>query len=79
MSEEILKSIDKKLSTIVKLLSVNAVKGKSAIEQMEFLNDMGMNSSEIGMAIGKTAENVRKQLSLKRKKKNTVGKVKKDG
>lgn len=79
MSEEILKSIDKRLSIITKLLAINAVKGKSAIEQMEFLNDMGMNSHEIGMAIGKTAENVRKQLSLKRKKKNTIEKVKKNG
>lgn len=79
MSEEILKSIDNKLTTIVKLLSVNAVKRKSEIEQMEFLDSMGMNSSEIGLMVGKSATNVRVQLSLNRKKKGKGKKVKKDG
>lgn len=79
MSEEILKAIDNKLTTIVKLLSVNAVKGKSEIEQMEFLDSMGMNSSEIGLMVGKSATNVRVQLSLNRKKKDKGKKVKKDG
>ncbi len=70
MNEEVLKSIDDKLTTIVKLLAVNAVKGKSEMEQMEFLDSMGMNSSEIGLVVGKSATNVRVQLSLSRKKKN---------
>jgi hypothetical protein len=70
MSEEILKSIDSKLDVVIKLLAVNAIKGKSDAEQIEFLHNLKMTSPEIGQLIGRSDSNVRLYLT---KKKSTNG------
>jgi len=70
MSEELLNSIDQKLSKIIYLLALNTIKDKSSEQTIEFLNNLGLNSTEIGKITNKTPVNVRMQLSrLKRKKK----------
>ena len=68
MSEERLKSIDEKLSVVIKLLAINVVKGKSDLEQIKFLQNFGMTSSEIAPAIGKSPERIRGILHEKKKK-----------
>ena len=69
MNEDTLQSIDRKLSVIIKLLAVNSVKEKKEKDQMMFLKLMGLNSTEIGAILGKSATNVRVQLSMKKKSK----------
>jgi len=69
MSDGTLQSIDHKLSVIIKLLAITAVKEKNVKDQMAFLKMMGLNSSEIGAILGKSAINVRVQLSKKKKQK----------
>jgi len=68
MSEDILKSIDQKLSVMIKLLAINSVKEKNEKDQMVFLKQIGLNSTEIGAILGKSPSNVRVQLSAKKRK-----------
>lgn len=72
MSEELLKSIDKKLTVMSRLLALNAVKSKPLNEQMELLNNAGMSVAEIASMLGRTPNNVRVQLHLKKKSKKKV-------
>jgi len=68
MSEDKLKSIDEKLSTVIKLLAINAVKGKPELQQIKFLQNFGMTSSEIALIIGKSPERIRGILHDRKKK-----------
>lgn len=72
MSEELLKSIDKKLTVVSRILALNAVKGRPLNEQMELLNNAGMSVSEIATTLGRTTNNVRVQLHLKKKSKKVM-------
>ena len=68
MSDELLKSIDKKLTVVSRLLALNAVKGRPLNEQMELLHNAGMSVAEIATTLGRTPNNVRVQLHLMKKK-----------
>jgi pseudouridine-5'-phosphate glycosidase len=68
MSDNILKSIDGKLTMIIRLLALDVVKGRTLNEQIELLHNTGMSASEIAAALGKTSNNIRVQLHLMKKK-----------
>ncbi len=69
MSEDLLKSIDKKLTVMSRLLALNAVKHKPLNEQIELLSNAGMGVAEIASMLGRTPNNVRVQLHRKKKSK----------
>ena len=74
MSDEILKSIDSKLTVVSRLLALSVVKGRPLSEQMDLLHNAGMSVAEIASTLGRTPNNVRVQIHLKKKKdKNTKG------
>jgi hypothetical protein len=68
MSESSLKSIDGKLSTLIRLISLDVVKGRPLIEQIEFLHNAGLTPAEIGTILGKTPNNIRVQIHLLKKR-----------
>jgi len=69
MNEDvILKSIDAKLDTVIKLLSIEATKGRTLTEQVHMLYNLGMSSAEIASCLGKNPNNVRVTLHSIRKK-----------
>lgn len=72
MSDEILKSIDSKLTVVSRLLALNVVKGRPLSEQMDLLHNAGMSVAEIASTLGRTPNNVRVQLHLKKKKDKNV-------
>jgi len=67
VSEDILKSMDNKLKTIIKLLSLEVVKGRTFTEQVELLDTIGLTPTEIAACLGKTPNNVRVTLHKLRK------------
>lgn len=68
MTEDILKSIDSKLTVVSRLLALNVVKGRPLNEQMQILHNAGMSVAEIASTLGRTPNNVRVQLHLMKKK-----------
>ncbi len=70
MDEDILKSIDQKLETVIKLLALQVAKGRTFLEQIELLDKSGMSPQDIADSLGKTPNNVRVQLHTIRKKKS---------
>lgn len=68
MGDEILKSIDLKLTIVSRLLALNLVKGRPFNEQMQILHNAGMTVTEIALTLGRTTNNVRVQLHLMKKK-----------
>lgn len=68
MSEDLLKSIDTKMTVLSRLLALNVVKGRPLNEQMQILHNAGMSVAEIASTLGRTPNNVRVQLHLMRKK-----------
>ena len=66
---ETLKQIDSKLSTLVRLISLDIVKGRTFVEQIELLSNAGLTPAEIATVLGKTPNNIRVQLHYVRKKK----------
>ncbi len=68
MSEEILKSIDNRLSSIVKILSFSIIKGKPLNESIELLYNAGLTPADIASILGKTPNNIRVQIHLLKKK-----------
>lgn len=73
MSESILSSIDKRLVTLIRLISLDLVRGRSFTEQIELLSNAGLAPSEIATILGKTPNNIRVQLHhLKKKAKKTA-------
>jgi len=69
MNDEYLQSIDQKLTTVIKLLAVNAVKEKDDDAQMAFLKTMGLKSAEIGAILNKPSSTIRRRLTQKKKQK----------
>jgi len=68
MEQEILRSIDKKLDTIIKLLALNFVQGKSKTEAIITLGNFGMDSNMIAAIVGTTPATVTARLWEQKKK-----------
>jgi hypothetical protein len=69
MSEKVLDRIDDKMTMLVRLVSLNIVKGRPFTEQIELLNNAGLAPAEIATILGKTPNNIRVQLHYIRKRK----------
>jgi len=69
MSDEILKSIDKRLATLTNLVAINAIKDKSLNEQIEILSNAHLTVNEIAIILGKSPNNISVRLHMKKKSK----------
>lgn len=74
MSEEILKSIAKKLDSILKILALQHIENKPKADQANILLDLGMTSTEVGKILGKADSTVRRQKQDARSKKKPKNK-----
>jgi len=75
MSEtELIKNMNDKLDTIIKLLAVQIISGKEYREQVTLLDSIGLQPKVIAELTGKTANNVKVTLHLIRKSKKRGGK-----
>jgi len=75
-TNDLLNEISGKLDKILKLLSMDAVKGYSTEqEKIELLDSLGFRPVEIAKFLNKSPENVNVQLSLIRKKKEKTPKT----
>lgn len=78
MDEETLKSIDKKLGTIIHLLAGNAIQGKNKTEAIIILSALGVDVDTIATIVDTSAKVVRTRLSeAKKGKTKGAKKVKK--
>ena len=71
MSENILRKVDSKLSTLIRLISLDIVRGRPLGEQIELLNNAGLAPAEIAVILGQTPNNIRVQLHQIRKKRES--------
>ena len=69
MSEDILKSIDKRLATLTNLVAINTIKDKSLDEQIDILSSAHLSVNEIAEILGKSPNNISVRLHLKKKSK----------
>lgn len=69
MSEEILKSINQKLNSILKILALQYIENKPKAEQANTLLDLGMTSTEVGKILGKADSTIRSQKQDAKSKK----------
>ena len=67
MSEDILKSMDKRLETITNLLAINAIRDKSLNEQIDLLYNVHLSINEIATILGKSSNNISVRLHMKKK------------
>lgn len=51
--------MDKKMSMLMKVVALDAVKGRPLNEQIKLLHSIGMSPSEIASCLGKTPNTVR--------------------
>lgn len=72
MDEDTLKSIDKKLDTIIKLLAGNCIQGKSKSDAIIMLGDLGIDTDVIAQMVKTTPATVTTRL-WEHKKKREVG------
>ena len=71
-TNDLLNEISEKLDKILKLLSIDAVKGYSTEqEKIELLDSLGFRPVEIAKFLNKSPDNVSVQLNIIRKKKKT--------
>ena len=73
MSDKILKSIEDKLDSILKILALQYIENKPKEKQANILLDLGMGSTKVAKILGKsdsTIRNQRKQAKDKKKPKN---------
>jgi len=69
--DELSSSIEKKLETLIKLVAMNAIKGREFQEQVRILDQAGLKPSEIASLLNKTPNNISVTLNyIRRKKKN---------
>jgi len=73
MSEDILKSIDKRLSTLTNLVAINTIKDKSLNEQIDILSAAHISVNEIASILGKSPNNISVRLHMKNKSKKKEG------
>jgi len=76
MSEDILKSIDRRLETITNLIAINAIKDKSLNEQIDILHNARLTVNEIATVLNKSPNNISVRLHMKKNPKKKE--VKKD-
>lgn len=76
MSDEILKSIDRRLETITNLIAINAIKDKSLNEQIDILYSARLTVHEIATVLNKSPNNISVRLHMKKNPKKKE--VKKD-
>ncbi len=69
MEEKTLKSIDKKLDVIIRLLAGNSVQGKSKKEAIITLASFGLEANAIAEIVGTTIATVKARLWEQKKKK----------
>lgn len=74
MDEENLKSIDTKMSLMLKLLALNIVSGKQVNEQISLLHNAGITPKDIAEILGKTQQHVNTTLYKMRKSKKETDK-----
>ena len=67
MSEDILKSIDRRLGTITNLIAINAIKDKSLNEQIDILSNAHLTVNEIATVLNKSPNNISVRLHMKKK------------
>jgi hypothetical protein len=74
----VLRSIDKKMDQVVKMLALSTVQGMNDdLQKMKTLSNLGLSSAEIGLFLGITGSAVRFRLTeqgRKRKKGKKNGK-----
>ena len=73
MSEDILKSIDKRLATLTNLVAINTIKDKSLNEQIDILSSAHLDANEIAEILGKSPNNIRVRLHMKNKSRKKEG------
>jgi len=66
MSEDILKSIDRRLGTITNLIAINAIKDKSLNEQIDILSNAHLTVNEIATILNKSPNNISVRLHMKK-------------
>lgn len=74
MEEEILKSIDRKLEVLIKILAGNIIQGKGKTDAILTLGAFGMEVNVIADIVGTTVAAVNARLWEKRKKSGSVAK-----
>lgn len=67
MSEDILKSIDKRLATLTNLVAINTIKDKSLNEQIDILSTAHLSVNEMATILGKSPNNISVRLHQKKK------------
>ena len=70
MNEDTLESMDQKLEMVIKLLALRVANGRTFMEQIELLDNVGLSPVQIATCLGKTPNNIRVQLHAVRKKKS---------
>ena len=70
MSDLILKSIEKKLDLILKVLALQYIENKPKAEQANILLGLGMTSLEAGKILGKSDVTIRRQKQQAKNKKS---------
>ena len=68
-SDERYGQLNRKIDLVLKLLALDKLYGKTLIEQVDILTNVGMEAPEIATILGTTPENVRAQKSRLRKRK----------
>ncbi len=74
MEEEILKSIDRKLEAIIKILAGNVIQGKSKTEAILTLGGFGIENNVIAKMVGTTVATVNARLWEQKRKSASVAK-----
>lgn len=69
MSDEILKSMDRRLEAITNLIAINAVKDRPLNEQIDILYSAHLTVNEIATILGKSPNNISVRLHQKKKSK----------
>jgi len=69
MSEDILKSIEKKLDVMLKISVLQYINDKPKEDQANILSSLDLSSSEIGKMLGKSASTIRVQKKRQKDKK----------
>lgn len=74
MSDEILKSIEGKLESVLKILALQYVENKPKTDQANILLNLGMTSTEVGKILGKADSTIRRQKQNAKNKKKPKNK-----
>ena len=74
MSEDILKSIEKKLDVMLKIFALQYINDKPKEDQANILLSLGLSSAEAGKMLGKSASTIRVQKKQQNDKKKPVKK-----